>query len=198
MARPALLVVDPDSSRRRELSRGLSGFGYEVVPAVDAAEGRRFAAGLGPAVVVAASDLPGLPGEDGAAWGGFTGAAPGAERTLLLLGQSEEEAGELPEEILFLPARGVAGSDLVRRVRLVLLGREIGVLPDDRLDSLVGDLSLVPFLELLRALNRAQASARIVLGVGGAGNSGDTGEVELRAGEVVRARICELAGVIGP
>jgi hypothetical protein len=32
MARPAPLVVDPDSSRRRELSRGLSGFGYEVVP----------------------------------------------------------------------------------------------------------------------------------------------------------------------
>jgi CheY-like chemotaxis protein len=34
MARPALLVVDPDSSRRRELARGLSGYGYEVVPAI--------------------------------------------------------------------------------------------------------------------------------------------------------------------
>src|SRR5215470_6757952 len=113
MARPALLVVDPDSSRRRELARGLSGFGYEVVPAVDAAEGRRFAAGLGPAVVVAASDLPGM---DGAAWDGLAGASPGSERTLLLLGESAEEARELPEEILFLPARGLAGDDLVRRV----------------------------------------------------------------------------------
>src|SRR5260370_1236670 len=34
MARPALPVVDPDSSRRRELSRGLSAFRYEVLRAL--------------------------------------------------------------------------------------------------------------------------------------------------------------------
>ncbi|HZF10611.1 MAG TPA: DegV family protein [Thermoanaerobaculia bacterium] len=183
MARPALLVVDPDSSRRRELARGLSGFGYEVVPAVDADEGRRFARGLGPSVVVAASDLPGM---DRAGWDGFAGA--GAERTLLLLGGSEEEAGELPQEILFLAARGLAGDDLVRRVRLVLLGREIGVEPDARLESLVGDLSLVPFLELLRSLHRAQVSGRLVLAAGAAeAAAAGGGEVELADGEVVRA-----------
>ena len=49
----SVLVVDPDVSRRRELSRGLSGYGYEVIPAVDEAEGRRFAASLGPGIVVA-------------------------------------------------------------------------------------------------------------------------------------------------
>ena len=189
MARPALLVVDPDSSRRRALARGLSGFGYEVVPAVDAAEGRRFAAGLGPAVVVAAADLPGVfppPGETGD-WGGF-GAGPGAGRTLLLLGRSDDEARELPAEILFLADRGLAGDDLVRRVRLVLLGSEIGVEPDARLETLVGDLALVPFLELLRALNQARFSGLVVL---------EGGEVTLAEGEVVAARVATAAGVFG-
>jgi fatty acid kinase fatty acid binding subunit len=185
MARPALLVVDPDSSRRRELARGLSGFGYEVVPAVDAAEGRRFAAGLGPAVVVAASDLPGLASEIAIAGTGdrVDSAAPGdrlagSGSTLLLLGRSEEEARELPQEVLFLAAQGLAGDDLVRRVRLVLLGSEIGVEPDAHLESLVGDLSLVPLLELLRALSRALVSGRVEL----AG-----GEITLERGEVVAA-----------
>ncbi|MEA2695318.1 MAG: fatty acid kinase fatty acid binding subunit [Acidobacteriota bacterium] len=181
MARPALLVVDPDSSRRRELARGLSGFGYEVVPAVDAQEGRRFAAGLGLAVVVAAMDLPGM---NGTGWSAFAG----AERTLLLLGGSEEEAGLLPREILFLPTRGLAGEDLVRRVRLVLLGREIGVEPDSGLESLAGDLALFPFLELLRALHRARVSGRVVL---------DGGEVHLDGGEVVAATAATVATAAG-
>jgi fatty acid-binding protein DegV/CheY-like chemotaxis protein len=187
MARPALLVVDPDSSRRRVLARGLSGFGYEVVPAVDAAEGRRFAAGLGPAVVVAAADLPGVlatPGETGD-WGGF---GPGAGRTLLLVGRSEEEARALPQEILFLADRGLAGDDLVRRVRLVLLGSEIGVEPDARLETLVGDLALVPFLELLRALHQAGFSGLVAL---------EGGEVTLAEGEVVAARVATASGVFG-
>jgi DegV family protein with EDD domain len=194
MARPALLVVDPDSSRRRELARGLSSFGYEVVPAVDAREGRRFAAGLGPAVVVAALPPPAGPEgpegpEENAAPGaesdGGWSALAGAERTLLLLGRSEEEAQELPQEVLFLAAEGLAGGDLVRRVRLVLLGREIGVEPDAQLESLVGDLSLFPFLELLRALHRSQVSCRVVL---------DGGSVTLEGGEAVAAR----AGAIAP
>jgi hypothetical protein len=185
MARPALLVVDPDSSRRRELARGLSGFGYEVVPAVDAAEGRRFAAGLGPAVVVAPMDLPGMNGDaPGTGWN----ALAGAERTLLLLGESEEEAGILPREILFLAARGLAGDDLARRVRLVLLGREIGVEPDADLKSLVGDLALFPFLELLRALHRAQVSGLVVL---------DGGEVHLEGGEVAAARVTTATTAAG-
>jgi DegV family protein with EDD domain len=189
MARPALLVVDPDSSRRRELAHGLSAFGYEVVPAVDAAEGRRFAAELGPAVVVAAADLPGVlpaPGETGD-WGGF-GAGPGAGRTLLLLGRSDEEARDLPQEILFLADRGLAGDDLVRRVRLVLLGSEIGVEPDARLETLVGDLSLVPFLELLRSLHQAGFSGLVAL---------EGGEVTLADGEVVAARVATADGVRG-
>ena len=54
MPRPSVLVVDPESVRRKEISNGLTGFGYEVIPTVGLAEGRRFAATLGPGVVVAA------------------------------------------------------------------------------------------------------------------------------------------------
>src|SRR5712692_8878949 len=56
MPRPAVLVVDPQAARRKELSRGLASLGYEVIPAIDERQGRHFAAELGPAVVVARSE----------------------------------------------------------------------------------------------------------------------------------------------
>src|SRR5260370_27214844 len=49
MPRPAVLVVDPEASRRRELARGLTSLGYEVIPAVDQRQARSFAAALSPA-----------------------------------------------------------------------------------------------------------------------------------------------------
>jgi DegV family protein with EDD domain len=170
MPRPAVLVVDPEATRRKELSRGLSGFGYEVIPAVDEAEGRRFAEGLGPGVVVAPVELAGFGGVGGI--GGIAG------RTLLLLGRNEEEGRELPEEVLFLDAHGLAEDELVERVHLALLGRETGLEPDADLESLVGDFSRLPLLELLRDLNRVQLTGRVVCG---------EGEVVLSRGEVVAA-----------
>src|ERR1700687_1053824 len=53
MPRPAVLVVDPQASRRKELSRGLASLGYEVVTAIGEREGRLFAEELPLAVVVA-------------------------------------------------------------------------------------------------------------------------------------------------
>ena len=163
MSRPSVLVVDPEASRRRELARGLSGFGYEVIPAVDAQEGKRFAEGLGPGIVVRPSGdrrgrrrLPPRP---------LRLPVPNGH-TLLLLGKSEEEGRELPQEVLFLVADGLPGDDLVRRIHLVLLGREIGVEPDSGVESLVGDFSLVPPLELLRALHRARLDRPAGLGRG--------------------------------
>ncbi|HEX2224555.1 MAG TPA: DegV family protein [Thermoanaerobaculia bacterium] len=175
MSRPAVLVVDPEATRRKELSRGLSGFGYEVIPAVDETEGRRFAEGLGPGVVVAPVELA-----------GFGNFANTGGRTLLLLGRSEEQGRELPEEVLFLDAHGLAEDELVERVHLVLLGRETGLEPDADLESLVGDFSLLPLLELLRDLNRVQLTGRVVCG---------GGEVVLRHGEVVAASAGRARGV---
>ncbi|HUO87210.1 MAG TPA: DNA-binding response regulator, partial [Thermoanaerobaculia bacterium] len=59
MSQQAVLVVEPDSAVRKELANGLARYGYEVVAAVTSEEGERFAAGLGPGVVVASADLPG-------------------------------------------------------------------------------------------------------------------------------------------
>ncbi|HVR97559.1 MAG TPA: DegV family protein [Thermoanaerobaculia bacterium] len=166
MPRPAVLLVEPDAARRKALAHGLSGFGYELVPAVDEAEGRRFAAGLGPGIVVAPADL------------GFATPDTAGRHTLLLLGKTEGEGRDLPEEILFLQAGGLPSAELVRRIHLALLGREIGLDPDESLDSLVGDLALVPLLELLRTLHGVHASARVVCA---------EGEVVLENGEVVDA-----------
>jgi len=184
MARPSVLVVDPEVARRRELSQGLTGFGYEVIPAVGVEEGRRFAAGLGPGVVVVPLDL--ARGEDGSIPERFGATGPASDHTLLLLGRTAEEGRELPEDVLFLEADGTPPEDLVRRIHLVLLGREIGVEPDSDLESLVGDFSLLPFLELVRAVSRARVSGRIVCA---------DGEVTFDEGEVIAAAAGRARGV---
>jgi DegV family protein with EDD domain len=174
--RPAVLVVDPETSRRKDLAHGLTGFGYEVVPALDEQQGLRFAEKLGPGIVVAPAALA-LDGGS-ALVTRFAAPRSGAEHTLLLLGQGEQEGRDLPEEELFLDASGLDPADRVRRIHLVLLGREIGVEPDAGLELLVGDLSLLPLLELLRGLNRAQATGRVLCA---------DGAISLVRGEVVAA-----------
>ena len=184
MPRPAVLVVDPEMSRRKEISNGLTEFGYEVVPALDEQQGLRYAEKLGPGIVVAPAALAANGGS--ALLARFTAPAQGAEHTLLLLGEGEQAGRDLPEEVLFLDAAGLDGPDLVRRIHLVLLGREVGLEPDGQLESLVGDLSLLPLLELLRGLNRAHATGRVICA---------EGRVNLENGEVVGAEAGRATGV---
>jgi len=187
MPRPSVLVVDPEAARRREVSHGLTGFGYEVIPAVGVEEGRRFAAGLGPGVVVVPLAL--ARGADGAIPERFgaTDASNGhSEHTLLLLGKTAEEGRDVPEDVLFLAADGAPPEGLVRRIHLVLLGREMGVEPDADLESLVGDFSRLPFLELVRTVSRARVAGRIVCA---------EGEVALDGGEVIAASMGRARGI---
>lgn len=184
MSRPSVLFIDPETVRRREVASGLSGFGYEVIPAVGAEEGRRYARTLGPGIVVAPTAL--VRGADGTLAERFDANGPGSDHTLLLLGQGDEDGRDLPEDVLFLKADGTAAGDLVRRIHLVLLGREIGVEPDTDLESLVGDLALLPFLELLRAAHRVRLTGRIVCA---------NGDVTLEDGEVLAASAGRTRGV---
>lgn len=184
MSRPSVLVVDPEAVRRKEISTGLTGFGYEVVPTIGVEEGIRFAETLGPGVVVMPLAL--AKDGDGTIPERFGATGRTAEHTLLLLGSTTEEGKELPEEVLFLQADGLPPEDLVRRIHLVLLGREIGVEPDSDLESLVGDFSLIPFLELVRASSRTGVSGRIVCA---------SGEITLDQGEVVAASAGKARGI---
>jgi DegV family protein with EDD domain len=183
MPRPSVLVVEPEAARRKAIANGLTGFGYEVIPAVGVDEGKRYAATLGPGVVVAPAAL--AKGEDGALSERFSAGGNAADPTLLLLGKRTADGQDLPEDVLFLKADGLAPEDLVRRIHLVLLGREIGVEPDTDRESLVGDFSLLPFLELVRAMGRAQVSGRIVCA---------SGEVTFDGGEVVAASAGKAKG----
>src|SRR5436305_7406369 len=184
MSRPSVLVVDPEPARRKEVSTGLTGFGSGVVGAVGVAGGIGSAGALGPGVVV----MPLALARDGEGTVAERFGAIGrtAEHTLLLLGRTAEEGRDLPEEVLFLQVDGLPPEDLVRRIHLVLLGREIGVEPDADLESLVGDFSLIPFLELVRAASRTGVSGRIVCA---------SGEVTFDQGEVVAASAGKAEGI---
>ncbi|HEY7215910.1 MAG TPA: DegV family protein [Thermoanaerobaculia bacterium] len=184
MSRPAVLFVDPDAQRRRGIAPLLAGFGYEVIPAVSPEEGRRYADHLGLGVVVSPAEL--VRGADGAIVERFASDRPAAEHTLLLLVRTEEEGKELPEDVLYLKADGLPLEDLVRRIHLILLGRQMGLEPDVDLESLVGDLELLPFLELLRVAERVRLTGRVVCADGG---------VVLDGGEVIAAAAGRAQGI---
>lgn len=181
MARPTVLVVDSNAPRRQELAQGLASFGYEVVAAGDEAEGRKFALGLGPHVVVADSTVPGF------ADGGVLAELPAETRPLLiLLVESDSVGEEVPEEAYVVPTAGLTTKALLRKLRTVLVGKEVGLEADERLESLLGDESALPFFDLLPLLQRSVVTGRVLF----AG-----GEVALEGGEVVAARFGRARGV---
>ncbi|MFN3413069.1 MAG: hypothetical protein ACK42L_03305, partial [Thermoanaerobaculum sp.] len=181
MARPTVLVVDSETHRRQELSQGLASFGYEVVAAGDEEEGRKFALGLGPQVVVADAKLGGFG--DATILGEF--AAEG-KPLLILLVESEAAAEEVPEETYAVPTQGLTTKALLRKLRTVLVGKEVGLKADERLESLLGDESALAFFDLLPLLQRSVVTGRVLF----AG-----GEVALEGGEVTAARLGPARGV---
>ena len=180
--RPALLIIDTDEVRRRAVSEGLAAQGYEAVPTTSLEEGLRFLDALAPAVVVATAEL--------------LAANPGVRevlledrsRTLVVLGDAGELAGQLEDDAVLLAADGLAPDELVRRLRLALVGREVGVEPDFELRSLVGEISLVPVLEVVRSLHRTHVSGRLELGQGGVIHFDDGEVVAARAGRAEGAK----------
>ena len=167
--RPAVLLIDPLEERRRALAQGLALLAYEVVPASSAAEGLRFAQGLGPSVVVGAASIEGVG--DGSILERFSVQDPARmRRTLLVLAEnaprSEEAPVDLPDDALLLPVGGLDFEEILRRIQLVLIGRDIGVDPDLELRYLVGDAALLPIVDLARELLRCGVTGKVSLGFG--------------------------------
>ncbi len=176
--RPAVLIVDRYGQRRRILSEGLTGLGYECVPAASAEEGLRFAKGLEPEVIVADAALPGFGDAEVLAF------AAHGRRTLILIGESATESVDLPNDVRYLSGAGLEHRELLRRVRLVLVGREVGIEPDYELSSLVGELSLRPLLEVVRALHESSVSGRLELA--GGEILFDRGDVAVASADTIR------------
>lgn len=183
MARPAVLLIDPVPDRLEELSHGLAADGYEAVPVSDLALGRRLAQGLDEALIVTTTRVVAESPEPDAL---IAELHAGGRRTLVLLGESPGDEEGLPETVSFLSMSGQSLVEVERRLLLVLLGREVGAEPDVRLESLVGDLSQTPLLELLRGLSRAQTTGRIEL---------RGGEIWLDRGEVAAAAAGPVEGI---
>jgi DegV family protein with EDD domain len=176
MRRPTVLVVDGQEPRRKELVRGLAEHAYEVIAAAGAKEGRRFAAGLNPEVIVIEAALWVAAGP---------GSAEGSSPATIVLHEGEP-ASELAEHVLSVATGALAPGDLLRKVRTVLVGRELGLATDPHVESLRGDLHELPLLELLPMLQRAVVTGRVVVG---------GGELLLEDGEVVAARAGTVSGL---
>ena len=194
--RPAVLIVDPDGARRQALSQGLAEQGYEAVPAMGAEEGLKFLQGLGPSVTVAPAELMGFG--DPAILDRLALRDGTMRRTLILLGDAADE-DEVPEDVLFLSVQGLSYEEIIRRIRLVLVGREVGVDADAALSSLVGELSLTPLLELVRALHRCLVTGRLELASGTIFFAGGDA-IAARAGMALGAKaFCRLSRLVtGP
>lgn len=190
MPRSAVLIVDPVDPRRRELADGLASFGFEVVPTGSDREGARFATALRPSVIVAP--------REGTAFGAPDGpddVDTGLTRPFrVLLGTGGEKDDDEPagDDVAVLSleedGREVPLRELLRRLRLILVGREVGLAPDARYETLVGDLSRVPLLELVRALGADRVSGRLLV---------DEGEVVFDRGQVVAATAGRPGGAGG-
>jgi DegV family protein with EDD domain len=178
--RPTVLLIDPQAGRLRELGNRLAAEGYEVVPIADPTRASRFAEGLGAAVIVTTTDALAAGVDPAAMLGGS------AARTLVVLGENPGEEEALPEAVAFLPVGGLEAPEIARRLLLVLLGRELGAAPDANLASLVGDLSQLPLIELLRGLDAAGTSGRIDL---------RGGSLLLQAGQVIAAAAGSARGL---
>ncbi len=189
MPRPAMLIIEPDASRRTDFGQGLAAIGYDVVPTADVGEGLRFASGLEAAVIVAPADLPEV--KDGSLYAGC--AELGGNHPIVLLGQTGEEASQVPEQVIFLATAGMTAQQVMPKLKLVLIGREIDIEPDSGLESLVGDLGMLPLLELLRSVGEVLVTGRIELERGAIFL--DNGQVmAARAGVAVgRKAVCRLA-----
>ncbi len=174
MARLTVLVVDRQEIRRKELARGLASYAYEVVTAADGEEGRRFAEGLRPDAVVVEAALAGTV---------MAAVAGEAGPLLILLDDTEEAPTAGPGPVVAVA--GLAAEAMVRKVRTALLGRELGIPADARLEALEGNLLALPLLALWPKLRRRGGRGR--------GSLGD-GEVTIEDGAAVAARTAAVRG----
>ena len=182
MERQTLLVIDAQEERRRALATGLSELAYEVIPAVTLEQGRAFAAGLEPQVLV----LAGAAAEPPEAYADLLARSDSPDTTVLFLAATPEQEAAAPDRALILPLADAAPALLLERVRLLLLGRELALDVDVQEGALVGDVTRWPFFALLPRLQGAKARGRLLL---------PAGEIALDRGEVASARSGAATGL---
>jgi DegV family protein with EDD domain len=155
--RPTVLVIDSDEARRRVLAQGLAEAGYEVVPAISPQEGASYLQALRPSLVVLPVNLLGDPGLIP-----FLRPQSSLDLSVIAVGEQSQEVST-PRWAHFLSTTGLTVRSVLHRLNLLLLSREVGVEVGTDFDSLVGELSHHPLLELLPALQGARVTGCLEL-----------------------------------
>ena len=185
MPRPTILVADPGEGRRKEISRGLAEYGYEVVAAHDSAEATRFAVGLNPSMIVAAADLEHFG--DGKILEQLTQTEGQEPPTLIVLTEEEKALDEeAPAGLMTLVVTGLAPAGILRKLHTALVGQELKMQADSRFESLLADLQVLPLFDLLPELKRTVISGRLIM---------EEGEIAFNEGDAIAARAGKVRGV---
>jgi hypothetical protein len=180
-----LLLIDREERRRRLVSIGLSEFSYEVVPALDAAEGLRYARTLAAQVIVAVDQA--VAADRTTLEALFDHArASRAQLVLLDTGLAGSQLGEIPDHVLPLTVTELLEDEVVERLRMLLLGRQLNLETDLELQSLVGDFAQLPAYSLLPRLSEAGLSGRL---------QASDGAIDLLRGEIWSAKAGEMRGL---
>jgi len=169
------------------LGLALTEGGFEVVNAINSEEALRFSAGILPTLVIIHENLDG----EGAAsvHAGLVERAGRVPPFLILCEILSTSAEELQSEgIYHISSEILDPYRFLQQVRLLLLARELGGEPGDRLDQVYGDLSRISIGDLLRVLKRFKISGYVRLSIGsGAG-------IWVQEGAVINAHWATIGG----
>lgn len=174
---PTVMVAESSDERRRTLGLALTQGGFEVVQAINADEAYRFITGLLPTLVIIHENLDGEGA--GQVHARLVEAGERVPPFLVLCDTLAASADDLQSESIYhISSEILDPYRFLQQVRLLLLARDLGGEPSDRLDLLYGDLSKVSIGDLLRVLARYKISGQVRLSIGpGAGVWVSEGEI---------------------
>jgi DegV family protein with EDD domain len=185
MARPTVLLIDTQETRRKELVRGLASAESEVIVAASVHEGQQFAEALNPEIVIAEGGLAGISDADAIATGGRSGPFASSHK-LFVLWQTDTPPERRAPNVTVLELRNLSPGMLLQRLQAALLGISLGLATDSNLKALVGSFDTTPLFDLLPVLKKGVCSGQLFV-------SG--GVIELREGEVVGASSGKTTGL---
>jgi DegV family protein with EDD domain len=156
----SVLVAHSSGEERSRLEAALYEAGYSVIIATDGEQALRSTAGMNPSVVVLQSNLVGIPGLE--IYTRLFKTGLNLPPFLILYDHADSFPDETPEgRVYFAATDGLTPEELAHQVRLLLLAKDMAGEFGDTLETMHGDLTQMPFSELLQALQKHVVTGKV-------------------------------------